>query len=270
MLDHLPRRDIALAIVAGMRRTLIRKVKRVVQFLGRECGIGRCDNHIPITHLLNECQRRLLLVTQLLLNDKVLGKGTLVALALLEGVENLGGGGVKTLGILLVGKESHLIYLAQKFGIVAVSHGACHLLHYPLTHAIYQKVGTTLHQNRRLQSVVPVVVVCKATQRGLDTSHNNGNMGVEALENLGIYRYGIVGTEAGLATSRVGVVTAQADVGRIVVYHRVHSSARHTKEQTWRAQLLEVAQIVPPVGLWHNGHTVALGFEQTTDDGGTK
>ena len=242
----------------------------MIQFLGRECGIGRCDNHIPIINLLNECQCRLLLVTQLLLNDKVLGKGTLVALALLEGVENLGSGRVKTLDILPVGEESHLVNLAQKFGIVAVSHGTCHLLHYPLTHAIDQKVGTTLDQNRRLQSVVPVVVVRKSTQRGLDTSHNNGNMGVKTLENLGIYRYGIVGAETSLATSRVGVVTAQADIGRIMVYHRVHSSSRHAKEQTWCAQLLEVAQIVPPVGLWHNGHTVALGFEQTTDDGGTK
>ena len=95
-------------------------------------------------------------------------------------------------------------------------------------------------------------------------------MRVETFQNLRIYRYGVVGAETGLTTSRIGVVATQADVGRIVVYHRIHSTTRHTKEESWCAQFLEVAQVITPVRLWYDGYAIPLGLKQTADDRRTK
>ena len=110
----------------------------------------------------------------------------------------------------------------------------------------------------------------ETTQRSLDAAHNNGNMGVEALEYLTIYRCGVVGAEASLATCGVGVVATQTYVCRVVVHHRVHSACRDSEEQSRRTQLGEVAQVVTPVGLRHDGYTIPLCLQQSSDDGSTK
>ena len=110
----------------------------------------------------------------------------------------------------------------------------------------------------------------EATQRSLNASHHHRNVGVESLQYLAIDRCGVVGAEASLATCGVGVVATQADVCRVVVHHRVHSTCRHTEEQPRSSQLGEVAQVVTPVGLWHYGNTIPLRLQQSAYHGSTK
>ena len=89
----------------------------------------------------------------------------------------------------------------------------------------------------------------------------------EAFENLRVDRYGVVGAESRLAAGRIGVVASQADVGRVVVDHRIHRPAGDAEKEARRAQLGEVAQVVPPVGLGNDRHAVTLGLQQTPHDG---
>ena len=43
-----------------------------------------------------------------------------------------------------------------------------------------------------------------------------------------------------------------------MVHHAVHASAADGEEQPWSPKFLEVAEVVLPVGLGHNGHAEAL------------
>jgi hypothetical protein len=52
-----------------------------------------------------------------------------------------------------------------------------------------------------------------------------------------------------------------------VVHHRIHRPGRHAEEEARSAELGEIPQVVPPVGLGHNRHTIPFGFEQTAHDG---
>ena len=108
------------------------------------------------------------------------------------------------------------------------------------------------------------------SQRGLDTPDDDRYAWEEPLEDLRIGLDRIVGAESRLPAGRIGIVAAQADVGRVVVDHRVHGSGRDSEKEPRCAELGEVAQVVPPVGLRDNGYTIPFGLEQPPDDGGTE
>ena len=113
---------------------------------------------------------------------------------------------------------------------------------------------------------MPVVVVRQSSQRGLDARNHHRHIGEELLEDVGIDDGGVVGPLSGACVGGVGIVAATATVGGVVVHHRVHGAGAHTEEQTRAAQLAEVAQVVAPVGLRHDGHAIALRLEHAPDD----
>lgn len=174
--------------------------------------------------------------------------------------------GIEPIDVLAIGEESHLADLAQQLGVESVAHGANHLRHYPFAHAVHQQVGAAVDENRRFEAVAPVVVMRQPPQRSLDAAYDHRHVGIEPFENSSVYRDGVIGSESRLAARRVGVVAAQADIGGVVVHHRVHRSRRDAEKEPRRAQLGEVAQVVAPVGLRHDGHATPLGLQQTADD----
>ena len=104
-------------------------------------------------------------------------------------------------------------------------------------------------------------------QGGFDAPDDDGHIRPKSFQDLGIDDGGVFGTHIVASVGRVGILATQALVGGIFVHHRVHTSGRYAKEQTGTAQLLEVAEVVPPVGLGHDGHPQALGFEQASYHG---
>ena len=268
--DHLPRRDVALARIARMGRPLVGEVERAVEFLGRDRRVGRRDDDIAVAHRLDERRLGLHEVALGLDDGEVLAEGAPVAAALLEGVQADRPRGVEPRDILLVGKEGHLPQLAQQLGVVSVAQRAGHLLDDALAHAVDQQVGARLGQHGGFERIAPVVVVGQAAQRGLDAADHYRRVGIEPLEDARVDRHGVVGAESRLAARRVGVVVAQPQVGRVVVDHRVHGPGRDAEEEPRCPQLGEVPQVVPPVGLGHDGHTVPLGLEQAADDRGAE
>ena len=131
---------------------------------------------------------------------------------------------------------------------------AYQLLYRFFSHAIDQQVCRTVDEDARPQLVLPVIVVRQAAHGGFDTAQYDGHVGVEFLQNLGVNNAGVIGPHTGTAIGRVSVVATQSLVGGIVVDHRIHRSGRNAEEQTGRSQLLEVAEITSPIGLWDDRH----------------
>ena len=270
VLNHLPRRDVALIAIAGVRSALIGQVKRLVELLGGEGLVWRCDDDIAIAHRLDERGVALHHIAKRLYLSEVLSKLCLILDALLERVEHLSTAIIESLDIGLIGDEAHLTQASQQLHIEAVTHSLSHLANRLVAHTVDKQVGTRSCQHRALQRIGPIVVVRKAAQRRLNATHNHRGMRKEVFENLGIGIDRSVGAEASLATRRIGVVGAEAYVGRIVVDHRVHSARSNGKEEAWLAEFLEVTQVIAPIWLRHDGNTVALRLEDAAYDRRTK
>ena len=101
---------------------------------------------------------------------------------------------------------------------------------------------------------------------GLHTTKHDGSVGEELSQDAGIDGGGIIGAETGLASSSVGVIAAQPFVGGVMVDHGVHVAGGNPEEKARSPQLLEVAEVVLPVGLRQNGHAQSFALEHTTDD----
>ena len=95
---------------------------------------------------------------------EVLPKGPLVGHALLVGVQADRSGGIEPLHIAAVGHESHLSDISQQLGVESVVHRPRHLLNHPLAHAVDQKVGPAVGEDRGMERIAPVVVVGQAAQ----------------------------------------------------------------------------------------------------------
>ena len=136
----------------------------MVEFLGRERRVGGRHDHAPVADSLHECRRGFHQVALGLDDGEVLAEGGLVGQTLLVAAEADRRGGVEPRDVAFVGEERHLPDFAQQFGVIAVAHRPGHLLHDPFAHAVDQQVGAAFGQHRRLERVVPVVVVRQPPQ----------------------------------------------------------------------------------------------------------
>ena len=163
-------------------------------------------------------------------------------------------------------QEEGLIDIGQLVDFLAALNGFGNLHHSEFAHAVHPDVGLGVDQDAGFQTVRPVVVVRHATQRSFDAANDDGYIGVELFQNVAIDHWSIVGTEARLAAWSVGIVAAQALVGGVVVHHRVHAARRHAKINSRLTELLEVTQVVAPVGLRDKRHTKAVVLQDPSDD----
>ena len=126
-----------------------------------------------------------------------------------------------------------------------------------LAHAVVEQVGGGVGQYAGKQTVVPIVVVRQTAHGGLYARHDDGHIGIYLFQYASVDIGGAVGTETSLSTRRVGVVVAKATGSGVVVHHTVHRPAGDSEEETRTTKLAEIAQVVAPVGLRYDGHTVA-------------
>lgn len=122
------------------------------------------------------------------------------------------------------------------------------------SHAVDEQIGGAVDEDTRPQMVLPVIVVRQAAHGGFDTAQYDWHVGVEFLQNFGVNNAGVIGPHTGTAIGRVSIIATQPLVGGVVIDHRIHRSGRHAEEQTGRSQLLEVAEITPPIGLRDDRH----------------
>ena len=198
--------------------------------------------------------------------SEVLSLGTLVVQTLLMAVEY--DVGVPGLDVLY---EEYRLGQFEKVGdLTAVGQFVGYLDYRLLPHAIDDEVGTGIAEDTRAETILPVVVMSHASQRGLYAAEDDRDVRIQMFQNLRIDDGGIFRTQVVAAVRRVGVFRAQALGGGVFVDHRVHTTGRNAEEQPRLPQLLEVAEVAVPVGLWDNGDAVAGSLEGAADDGSTE
>ena len=110
----------------------------------------------------------------------------------------------------------------------------------------------------------------ESAKRCLDTTQHHRHIRIELLENTGVDDSGILRPHVMAAVGRVGILGAQSTCSSVLVDHRVHAAWRNAEEEARTSQLLEVAIVAVPVGLGHDGHTVAGILQHPADDSSTK
>ncbi len=257
----------AFPLVARMRQTGIVKVERAVDFSGGHRWEHRI--HLYGALAVRLPQRGPFIAVRLLLNVlKVLRLQIAVFQALLKRVEH---------NVILVGLRQcrerlphhGLFHINNVAYFLAGVKASGHFEHRFFAHAVDNHIDRCIGHYRRAQAVLPVVVVRVSAQRSLNAAGNNGHVGIEATQNLGIDNGWIVGAHAVAAVGRVGVIATAATGGGVMVNHRIHSAGRNTEEQPRSTEFLEVAQIVLPVRLRHNSHAIVPHLHQYAPNHGS-
>ncbi len=136
----------------------------------------------------------------------------------------------------------------------------------PLGVAEDEQVGLRVHQYRAADFFGPVVEVRDTPQRGLDAADDDGHVLVGLAGTLRIHDHATVGSRAGDAVRRVGIVAADPAIRGVAIHHRIHVATGDAEEQVRPAELHEVAGGVP-VGLGNDADAESLSFEHAPDDG---
>ena len=97
--------------------------------------------------------------------------------------------------------------------------------------------------------------------RSLDAADHHGDVRVQFLQDTGIDIDRVIGTGAGFAVGGVSVVVPEPFRGRVMVNHRVHRARIEGEIEPRPAEFAEVPQVVPPVGLGHDGNAVTPFLE---------
>ena len=134
-----------------------------------------------------------------------------------------------------------------------------------LAHAIGENVCLRVKENGAANLVLPVVVVGKAAQRGLQAADDDGNVAKGFPHPVGVDHRGVVGTQSSFPAGRVGVVVTAFPGGGIVGHHGVQVACRDHHRQPGTPKSLEGGGAVP-VWLGENGHPVAFSLQHPANN----
>ena len=138
-----------------------------------------------------------------------------------------------------------------------------------LPHAVGEDVRLGVKEDGPAHLVLPVVVVGKPPQGGLQAADDDGDVPEHLPHPVGVHHGGVVGTKPGLSPGGVGVVVAALPSCRVVGHHGVQVARGDHYRQLWTAQGGEGLRGAP-VGLGQDGHPVALRLQHPADDGGAE
>ena len=162
-----------------------------------------------------------------------LGVALLVLRDLVEG-----GAGHAVLGDLVLGAQvAGAADVADFMDVFACLELLGELGNHLFTHAVQQQVGLRVDEDGGAHRVVPVVVVGKAPQRGLQPADDDGGVRIQLPQLAGVDDGGAVRAAARLAAGGVGVVAALALGSGVVGDHRVNVAAGDQKGVFGRAKL---------------------------------
>lgn len=268
VLDHLVGGDVALAVVAGVREVGIGEVERVVDLLGRHWLVLGIDDDELVANFLDE-PFGVPFIALLLNMVEVVGIELLVVEASLMAIE------CERLPAFVFGErlgsileESDLGDGAERGEGDAAAEERGDFGDRVLAHAVDEEVGTALDEYSWAELVLPIVVVSEPSETGLDAAEDDGDIGVELLQDAGVDDGGHIGAAARLSAWSEGIVVATSAASGIVVDHGIHGAGGDAEKVARNAEFLEVAEVVLPIGLWDDGHLEAFGFEDAPDDGG--
>ena len=130
----------------------------------------------------------------------------------------------------------------------------------PLGIAKHQQVGLGIEQHRAAHVLGPIVEVRNTAQRGLDSADDDGYIFIGFTGPLCVNDHRAIRSLATLAARRVGIITANAPIGRVAIDHGIHVAGGNAEKQPWPAQRPEGIGTVP-IGLRNNANPQALRLQ---------
>ena len=115
----------------------------------------------------------------------------------------------------------------------------CDAHHRLFSHAVHQKIGSGIHQDTSSDTVLPVVIVRHAAQRGLKATDENRHVAIGLSNAIAIDNDRTVGTVSHFPTGRIIVIAALFTRHGIVCHHRIDVSRADQKAQSRAAVLPE-------------------------------
>ena len=137
------------------------------------------------------------------------------------------------------------------------------------SHAVNQEIRLGVQKDGVADSVGPVVVVGEPSKAGLYATDNDRYPLVCLPDFCRVGDEGPVGTFPGHASVGIGIGGAGLVVGSVVGHHGVHGPSSNEEGQPWPSQDHKVGAGLP-VRLGNNAHGVALGLQQTAQEGSGK
>ena len=101
----------------------------------------------------------------------------------------------------------------------ALFYALCEFQHGAFSHTVAEVIGPGSNKDRWHKAVFPVVVVSETPQGRFYAADNHRDVRIQLLEDLGVYRYGVIRTRAGFAVRGIGVVVTETLGGGIMIHH---------------------------------------------------
>ena len=236
--------------------------KHIVQLLALQRQCRGVLDEVPSAGGLNQRPSTGKIVF-VLLDKGRLGIGLFILPHRLEGGQ--GQGIFKTALRGILGKEAgaanvpDLIYRDPLFQPLGdLGHGS-------FAHAVGKQVGTAVLQNGAAHCIIPVIVVGKPAQAGLDAADDDGCAGESLSHTVGVNDNRPVGALARLAAGSIVILGSPALCHRIVSHHGVNVARVDEHAVPGLAHGKEILGTVP-VGLGQDGHPETGLFQRPGDD----
>lgn len=270
ILDHLESRDIALAVVARMRLIHIWEIERSIDFLLSHWWVLGVEYNDAVATLLSE-SCGMFAVGLFLDVLEIFGIAHLVVETLFVRIE------FDSLPVFILRKrrvgrdeKRRLRNRLERAKRDALAEESTDFGKWFFTHAIDENVGTGIDKDRWSETILPIVVVSDTTERSLDASEKYRYVGEEHLENLCVDDRRIVGTGAGASARSICIIGTSTSGSSIMVDHGIHGSGRYCKEIARSSEFAEIAKVVLPIRLRHNGNLESARLDDTSDDSGAE
>ena len=138
-----------------------------------------------------------------------------------------------------------------------------------LSHSVGNHICLTVKQDRMLKGIAPVIIVCKPAKTCLYSTDDHRNILVGMPDQIAIYNGGVIGSLSHNTTGRISIDLTFLFGNIIVIHHRIHISCRYQKSKSGFS-VNGNALIIFPVRLGYDPNGIAVGFQNTADNGMSK
>ncbi len=169
----------------------------------------------------------------------------------------------------VIGEVAGARHVRDRFNALARSQTPGDLCRLAFAHPERDHVLTAGFGNARQHRILPVIVMRKPAQRGLQPAQNHRQLGIRPLCQLRIYRGAAIRAFARYAAGGVFVPLAAPFCHGVMGHHTVHVAAADEKTVARTAEFPH-ALAGGIVRLRQHAHTVALAFQHARNDGRAK
>ena len=213
-------RDSPLPVVGRVPGPHVGQIVDVVHLLSGQGSRRGILHHVALVSVILRQHFPLEEICILILDKKAFGVGPLISLNLREGRQQRRliqpfQGTAPVHGSRDVGDILHCQARVQGVG---------NLHHRALAHAVGNHIRPGIQQNAAAHLIVPVIIVPKPAQAGLNTAQNHRHILIDPADEIAVDNHRPIRPQAHAPSGGVGVCGAVLFGHRVVIYHGIHIS----------------------------------------------